>query len=118
MKSEQQNFQRAAHPKNDEGHYWVSNDAMRIIREKCQRPTHGIAMYAALSLIATDFQARTFHITDQQLSKLSGISQISIIPKVLQDMASAGVISIEAVRGVSAHFDNVTKVTLLGEIRL
>jgi len=100
------------------GGFWVNNDTVQTVRQRCSRPLEGVALYLALSIVATDYQSRTFHVTYEHLGKLSGINHVKIIPDLLREFDKIDVISIEVVRGCSAIVENLTKITLLGEIRL
>jgi hypothetical protein len=96
--------------------YWVNHAVTRRIRQECSLPHHGVALYFALSLTATDYQSRTVHITADHLSKLSGVKP-GKIGEVLAELVTLGVIAVEYVTGYSG-IDGLAKITLLGEIRL
>ena len=72
---------------------WQDKRVLRRIRETCPEYPSALAVYLALTVVASDKQSEEFTTTHQWLAQLSGFSPRTVQSRV-HDLAAAGVIAV------------------------
>jgi len=101
---QQSRRQRAA---SDGPFAWQDKRVLRQIRERIEDYGTALAVYAALSIVASDNQTERFPTTHQWLSQLSGFS-VATVKRRLEDLQRIGAVHI-----VTPKFKAPAKYTLL-----
>lgn len=76
------------------GFAWQSKAALLAIRQGCQDYGSALAVYLALTVVASDKEAEQFTTTHQWLASLSGFSQRTVRER-LQDLKRLGLVFVD-----------------------
>jgi len=73
---------------------WQDKRVLRRIREQCEDPASALAVYHALTVVASDKQAESFQTTHAWLAALAGFSERTVRARV-HDLERIGAVAVE-----------------------
>jgi hypothetical protein len=73
---------------------WQDKRVLRHIREQCEDPASALAVYHALTVVASDKQAESFQTTHAWLAALAGFSERTVRARV-HDLERIGAVAVE-----------------------
>lgn len=76
---------------------WQDKRCLRMIREKCEEYRTALAVYYALTVIASDQEKNEFHTTHAWIAQMAGLSERTVRRR-LEDLKRVGIIRISTPR--------------------